>query len=448
MVLRILRLVLNLVLALPVAHAVRTAVVLESPELQETHSKFFKLLEDRGHQLVYFSGEEKQPLKLESYGERTYENLVLFTPQKALDSLRKSNLMQFVEKGGNVLLAAGKKLTKVQREFALECGVEFEKKGNVVLDHVNPIADDDDIYNSVIAAIDFVPSERVVGSLAGNPRPVAFSGVGMSLEPNNILAFHVLTAPTTAYSANPVKPITEKIVSSDLLFGNQIGLVTAVQSRNNARLVFSGSLDLFSNKYLNNKTFANAEFTEHVVKWGFQESGVLRMTNVKHHRADGSQPAKMLSDANRGDQPITLYPDAEVARDSLVYRVKDNLTYSLDLHELKDGKWVPYKADDVQLEFVMLDPHVRTTMNHNDQGHFSVTFEAPDVYGIFLFRVMYRRLGLSTIFTTTQVSLRPFKHDEYERFIPAAYPYYASAFSMMTGVFLFSVYFLFYDGKK
>ncbi|KAF4027903.1 Oligosaccharyltransferase 48 kDa subunit beta [Phytophthora infestans] len=245
----------------------------------------------------------------------------------------------------------------------------------------------------------------------------------MSLEPNNILAFHALMAPATAYSANPVKPITDKVVASDLLFGNQIGLVTAVQGRNNARLVFAGSLDLFSDKYLDNQDFANAEFADAVTKWGFQESGVLRMTNVKHHRKDGSQPAKMLSDANRGDQPITLYPDAEVARDSLVYRVKDNLTYSLDLHELKDGKWVPYKYN-------------------------SMTFQAPDVYGIFLFRVMYRRLGLSTIYTTTQVSLRPFKHDEYERFIPAAYPYYASAFSMMAGVFLFSVYFLFYDGKQ
>ncbi|KAI9916799.1 hypothetical protein PsorP6_016753 [Peronosclerospora sorghi] len=112
----------------------------------------------------------------------------------------------------------------------------------------------------------------------------------------------------------------------------------------------------------------------------------------------------------------------------IVYRVKDNLTYSLDLHELKDGIWVPYKADEVQLEFVMLDPYVRTTLSHDDQGRFSVTFQVPDVYGIFLFPVLYRRLGLSTIFTTTQLSLRPFKHDEYERFIPGAYPYYASVF--------------------
>ncbi|KAI9907405.1 hypothetical protein PsorP6_016309 [Peronosclerospora sorghi] len=170
------------------------------------------------------------------------------------------------------------------------------------------------------------------------------------------------------------------------------------------------------------------------------------MTSVKHQREDGSQPAKMLSYAKRGDLPISLYTDA-VARDSFVYHVKDNLTYSLDLHELKGGVWVPYKAYDVQLEFFMLDPYVRTKLSHDDQGHFFVTSKEPDVYGIFLFRVLYRRLGLFTIFTTTQVSLSLFKHDEYKRFISAAYPYYASAFRGWSVCFCSSST-IFCDGKQ
>ncbi|KAF1332729.1 putative dolichyl-diphosphooligosaccharide-protein glycosyltransferase 48kd subunit, partial [Globisporangium splendens] len=492
--------------------AARTAVVLESLDMQQTHSKFFAFLSGtwrchvalqmkgehalyvgindavwilgmlgRGHELSFFSNDPE--LTLEKYGVRTYDNLVIFSPQKKLGKLSKVDLLHFVETGGNILLSSryhyilcisvpacmcvyialislvlnfaydSAKLTKVQREFALECGVEYEKKGNLVMDHVNPIADDSDIYNSIIAATDFVASDRVVGShlastTSKNKKPVAFaSGLGMTLEPNNILGFHALVAPATAYSANPVKEITSKVIESDLLFGNEIGLVTAIQARNNARLVFAGSVELFSDKYFTD-AFSNAEFSKAVSKWAFQESGVLRVTNVHHRRADGSNPDKMLKDSHRGDQPLTLYPDAEIARDSLVYRIKDNLTYSFDIHELKDGKWVPYAASDVQLEFVMLDPYVRKTMTHDNKGHFSVTFEAPDAYGIFLFRVMYRRLGLSTLQSSTQVSLRPFKHDEYERFIPAAYPYYVSAFSMMAGVFVFSAFFLFYQEKK
>jgi len=41
-----------------------------------------------------------------------------------------------------------------------------------------------------------------------------------------------------------------------------------------------------------------------------------------------------------------------------------------------------------------------------------------------------------------QVSVRPLEHTQYERFIPTAYPYYVSAFSMMVGVCIFSLVFL------
>lgn len=42
-----------------------------------------------------------------------------------------------------------------------------------------------------------------------------------------------------------------------------------------------------------------------------------------------------------------------------------------------------------------------------------------------------------------QVPVRPFRHNEYERFVPAAYPYYASAFSMLAGFILFGFVFLY-----
>ena len=48
-----------------------------------------------------------------------------------------------------------------------------------------------------------------------------------------------------------------------------------------------------------------------------------------------------------------------------------------------------------------------------------------------------------------QVSVRPLQHTQYERFIPTAFPYYISAFSMMFGVCVFSIVFLhFRDDTK
>ncbi|KAI9905896.1 hypothetical protein PsorP6_013615 [Peronosclerospora sorghi] len=118
--------------------------------------KFFQLLKARGHELSFFTGDDKT--------EKTLSTSVL----------EKNDLLNFVKSGGNGLLSASKRITKVQRDFSLECGVEFDKKGTTVLDHVNPITDDDDIYNSIIAAKDFVASDRVVGLLVTVPNPVAF----------------------------------------------------------------------------------------------------------------------------------------------------------------------------------------------------------------------------------------------------------------------------------
>merc|ERR1711971_159539 len=89
---------------------------------------------------------------------------------------------------------------------------------------------------------------------------------------------------------------------------------------------------------------------------------------------------------------------------------------------------------------------VRLTLN-NQNGHFEGKFKIPDVYGVYQFKVDYVRPGLSRLLSTTQFSVRPWRHDQYERFISSAYPYYASSFSMMFGVVLFSVVFLHHQEK-
>lgn len=121
--------------------------------------------------------------------------------------------------------------------------------------------------------------------------------------------------------------------------------------------------------------------------------------------------------------------------------------YSIVIEQLSNGKWVPFDGDDIQLEFVRIDPFVRTFLKRKG-GKYSVQFKLPDVYGVFQFKVDYNRLGYTHLYSSTQVSVRPLQHTQYERFIPSAYPYYASAFSMMAGLFLFSVVFLHMKEKE
>jgi len=91
----------------------------------------------------------------------------------------------------------------------------------------------------------------------------------------------------------------------------------------------------------------------------------------------------------------------------------------------------------------------------------------PDVYGIYQFRVIYKREAVTSIKMSDKIALRPFKHNEYERFIVSgakfsffcfqfdfflflfsAYPYYSSAFCMMIGFFVFSTIFFFTKEEK
>ena len=125
------------------------------------------------------------------------------------------------------------------------------------------------------------------------------------------------------------------------------------------------------------------------------------------------------------------------------YTINDEVVYSISIEELKDGVWGPYAGTDVQMEFVRIDPFVRTTLKKKG-GAFVAEFTIPDVYGVYQFKVDYVRTGLTRLYSTTQYSVRPLKHNQYERFIASAYPYYASSFSMMAGVFVFSIVFLHY----
>jgi oligosaccharyltransferase complex subunit beta len=52
-----------------------------------------------------------------------------------------------------------------------------------------------------------------------------------------------------------------------------------------------------------------------------------------------------------------------------MYRIKDELGFAVRLEEWRrsaaeGGGWVPFEADDVQVELRMLDPYVRKALKH------------------------------------------------------------------------------------
>nr|CAG4643929.1 EOG090X05EE [Lepidurus arcticus] len=402
----------------------QTLVLLDTLATRETHSIFFKSLTDMGYSLSFKSADDAN-LVLVKYGEYLYDNLIIFAPsvEEFGGLVSVEAITKFVDAGGNVLVAASSSAGDVLRELATECGFEVDEEGAAVIDHLNYDVQDQGKHTLIVAdPANLIKASTIVGSR--KIAPILFKGTGLIADKQNPLVLEILTASGTAYSYKPDQAIDEypHAVGKDTL------LIAALQARNNARVVFTGSLEFFSDEFFNSpvqkaiggsryEKSGNQDLAEALSRWVFKEEGVLRVGEVKHHKVGEKQPPSS-------------------------YTILDQVVYSIQIDQLKNGKWVPYDGTDVQLEFVRIDPFVRTTLKPGKSGRFEVTFKLPDVYGVFQFKVDYSRLGYTYLYSTTQVSVRPLEHTQYERFINSAYPYYVSAFSMMAGVFLFSFVFL------
>ncbi|KAI8128266.1 Dolichyl-diphosphooligosaccharide--protein glycosyltransferase 48 kDa subunit [Lucilia cuprina] len=405
-----------------------TLVLLDNLAIRETHSMFFKSLQERGFKLTYKLADDAN-LLLSRYGEYLYKNLIIFAPsvEEFGGELSVEKLAQFVDDGGNVLVAGSEQSGDALREFASECGFEIDEEGASVLDHLHyDISDKGDHTTILTAARNLINSPTIVGdSRKPGSKPLLYRGTGLLADKENSLVLQLLTAESTAYSYNPDQTIKDYPHA----VGKNTLLIAALQARNNARVVFSGSLHFFSDEAFTNPiTYAqtgehfdhsgNRDAASAISKWVFGETGRLRVAEVKHHKEGETQPPEQA------------------------YTITEPVVYSITIEELVQDKWQPFNANDVQLEFVRIDPFVRTTLKHVSGGRFEAKFKIPDVYGVYQFKVNYDRIGYTQLYSTTQVSVRPLEHTQYERFIPSAFPYYSSAFSMMVGVFIFSLVFL------
>lgn len=404
----------------------RVLVLVDDFAIKSSHSLFFKSLKARGFDLEFKLADDPK-IALQRYGQYLYDGLILFCPtiERFGGSVDVPAILDFVDSGHDLIIAADGSASDLIREVATECGVDFdEDPASMVIDHINYAVSSMEGDHTLIASDDFIKSNAILGSQKIEA-PVLFQGIGHSLNPANSLVLKVLSASPSAYSANP----KAKLSSPPSLAGSAISLVSVVQARNNARILVSGSLSMLSDRFFRagvqkagsptkHVKSGNEQFFTELGKWVFHERGHLKALNVAHHKVgEAGEPS--------------------------MYRINDELEYSIEIYEWSGTSWEPYVADDVQLQFYMMSPYVLKTLSTDKKGLYSTTFKVPDVYGVFQFKVEYQRLGYTSLSLSKQIPVRPYKHNEYERFIPAAYPYYTSAFSMMLGFFMFTFFHLY-----
>ncbi|KAJ3391606.1 hypothetical protein HDU92_008955 [Lobulomyces angularis] len=386
-----------------------------------TYSKFFNLLEKRKYSTTFATATDKS-VSLISYDERNFDHLVLLTQttRDLSEELTVASVLNFVNKGGNVLVTASSTVSETIRDFSFEFSIDFDDRLTLVKDPFHTAKENDifSIYSDNFRGnkIIYTTKEKDSKEL----KPIAFKGLAHRLTNKNPLCSPVLLAMPSAYSFASADQ--GEIPENSPFLGQKIALVTSLQARNNARLIFSGSAAMFSDEFLDLPNYDNLQFVDEISKWVFQEKAVLRVKNAKHHRAHETQ--------QHG-----------------IYRIKDMMEYSLDIQEFYNGKWNPFQGQDVQFEAKMLDPYIRRTLKPTPEGKFIVHFKLPDVYGVFTFKVEYNRHGYSWILSESNVQVRPYRHNDYDRFLSSAWPYYTSVFSLMAGFLVVASIWLFNEEK-
>jgi oligosaccharyltransferase complex subunit beta len=215
--------------------------------------------------------------------------------------------------------------------------------------------------------------------------PVWFSGIPASLG-NNPLLVPILRAPSESFasettvtsgSADAVADSVER-GGEGLWAGSSLSLATGFQATNGARITFVGGAEIFSDELAQKETerhrqSGNAAFSREVAAWTFQENLVLRIDKVEHHLVNATEPNEQYTN-----------------NDQVVFS-----TYISKWNPTK-GKWEPYSGlKDLQLEFTMLDPFIRTSLPpvRGAPGKYSTSFRAPDRHGVFKFVIDYKRKG-------------------------------------------------------
>ena len=269
--------------------------------------------------------------------------------------------------------------------------------------------------------------------------PIALPhAVGQVLGNESPLLQSALKAPKTAYIYNHKESDAEALEDA-FATGDQISLVTTFQARNNARVTVLGSADSLDDKYFTasvqlpgssqkSSRTGNREFARKLSAWTFQELGVLKVNNIQHYLKEDAQ-ASTKDLAN-----LDLNPG--------IYRIKNNVAYSISVSEWDMFYWVPFyppAGDDLQLEFSMLSPfhrrNLKATSKNETAAIYTTEFKLPDQHGIFNFYTEYRRPFYTNLEEKRTVTVRHFAHDEWPRsfVISGAWPWISGIWVTVAG---------------
>lgn len=379
-----------------------------SPDFLKNLVTFFNA---NNHEVV-LRGYTDDDLSLVLGGEMIFNNLILLpTSSKKItkkDQLNKQILYKLSENSGNIIIVGDKETNYPDeiREFLNEIGIYPSPKGYSLIDHFES-------NDNVKLTPENLGCKSILSEI-----DTEYDGQSAILN-NNENLISILKSSKTSVSTN------DKInaIDNDNSWGvgQQSHIIVGLQSLNDGRITWLGSKDLLSNE---------------ILSWSVGSRNLLKLQFVQHHKADEPE-----------------HPDGTL------YRIKDQVIYTIGVSELIDNEWKPYvtpQDDAIQLSFKMLDPYQR--LNLQPLGETSSTesgpldtyvyytnFTIPDQHGMFTFELDYKREGLSYLSDKKVVAVRHLANDEFKRSweIPNAWFYVASAGFVVLGWLIFVIKFMY-----
>src|SRR6266540_6083940 len=141
------------------------------------------------------------------------------------NKITPTSLVNFVNDGGNILLAVSSELSENIRDFAREFDIEFDERDTFVMDHFNYDISDGGKHTLLVSK-NVVNNEAILSKEVIEGAPILFRGIGHKAGTVPLLV-KILWANDTAYSYE-IKD-GQVVDQEPLAVGKDIGLISALQ---------------------------------------------------------------------------------------------------------------------------------------------------------------------------------------------------------------------------
>lgn len=295
----------------------------------------------------------------------------------------------YLQKGGNLLTVASGEAERILNDLGLDMvrGTIVGGKGQWNPQHS---------FSSFVDGINVPKEESTAFKLRNDVKKSDF---------NPLIQSALTLAPGSA-----ICPSGKKCISSS----QSVSMLATLESRTGSRFMAVTSSALLNS--------LSEEAKKGMFEWLQGTKFTLKIASISHQLSSGDV-------ANRGRTDL----------DSTIYRVKDRINVRMCLTGGNSAaRFIPNDPADFQFELKMMNIQVRKSFDSIDgDGCLNVRdIQLPSKSAVYTLQVFYNRAGWTQLSHTERLLVRPYRHDEFERFLPVALPYYASWLGLLIASYL------------